>query len=84
MADGQKTFREQVIGQFSALTTAAFGLIAALAWNGFITLLFQHLFGTQSSLLPLFLYAVFVTVLAVIMSILIAKAARNALKQGQK
>ncbi len=82
VADDEKTFREQVIGQFSALITAAFGLIAALAWNSFIILLFQHIFGTTSTLLPMLLYAVFVTVLAVIMSILVARAARNALRSA--
>ncbi|MBX8636235.1 MAG: hypothetical protein KIS30_04575 [Thermoplasmata archaeon] len=73
MADSQKAgFKEQVLTNFSALITAAFGLVAALAWNGFILALFKQIFGTTGTLLPMFVYAVVVTIIAVVATIGVA------------
>lgn len=80
MADDEKSFREEVIDKFAALITAAFGLVAALAWNGFILALFEQIFGTTTGIVPNLAYAVVVTVIAVIMTILIARAAKKAKK----
>lgn len=49
-----------------ALATAAFGLIAALAWNTFITSLIGHFLKPGKGLLAELLYAVVITLLAVI------------------
>jgi hypothetical protein len=49
-----------------SLATAAFGFVAALAWNEFITALVRSVMGEQGGLLGLLLYAVVVTVLAVL------------------
>jgi hypothetical protein len=55
--------------------TAAFGMIAALAWNEAIKAAIKEVFGdTGNALLPLFVYAIVVTVLAVICIILIARS----------
>ncbi len=78
MADDEKPFREQLLDELSALLTAAFGLVAALAWNGFILAVFKQLFGTTTGLLPNLAYAVVVTIFAVIAMILIARAVRKA------
>ncbi len=80
MADDDKSFREQVIDNFAVLITTAFGLVAALAWNGFILALFQQIFGTTKGIAPNLAYAVVVTVIAVIMTIMIARAAKKAKK----
>ena len=73
MADSQKAgFKEQILNNFSALITAAFGLVAALAWNGFILVLFKQIFGTTGTLLPMFVYAVVVTIIAVVATIGVA------------
>ena len=75
MADAQKIgFKEQILNNFSALITAAFGLVAALAWNGFIVALFKQIFGSAGALLPMLIYAVVVTVIAVIATIGVAFA----------
>ncbi len=72
------SLKAEVIEKISALLAAAFGLIAALAWNGAIQELFAQIFGDQSSLVAMFVYAIVVTIIAVIAVILIGRAAGKA------
>jgi hypothetical protein len=74
-------FKVQLLETFAALITAAFGLVAALAWNETIKTAVGMVFGTDDSLLGLFVYAIIVTVLAVIMTIWIARALGKAKAQ---
>ena len=71
MAD--KAFSVQVLETIAALMTAAFGLIAALAWNGAIQWGVGELFPEAEGT-GLFVYALIVTVLAVVATILIARS----------
>jgi len=64
----------EVIEKIAALMTAAFGLVAALAWNGAIQTIFKYYFGEQGTILSMLLYAVIVTIIAVIVTIYIGKA----------
>ncbi len=57
-----------------ALMTAAFGLVAALAWNDTIKLIFKSIFGEQSNITAMLLYAIIVTAIAVFVTMQIAKA----------
>jgi hypothetical protein len=74
--------RKDVIEKVSALIIAAFGLVAALAWNDAIKAMFVGPCGTEgagalcmlSSGGP-WVYAIFVTVLAVLATIWVGKAA---------
>jgi hypothetical protein len=66
-------FKKQVLTQIGALLTAAFGLIAALAWNGAIQAIFKQVFGTADSLVPMLIYAIVVTIIAVIAMVVIGK-----------
>jgi hypothetical protein len=66
-------FKKQVLTQISALITAAFGLVAALAWNGAIQAIFKEVFGTIDAMVPMLVYAIVVTIIAVIMTIVIGK-----------
>jgi hypothetical protein len=66
----------EVIDKIAALMTAAFGLIAALAWNGAISSLFAaggplYFLATYG----VWAYAILVTVIAVIMTIWIGRVA---------
>jgi hypothetical protein len=62
-----------------ALASAAFGVVAALAWNSAITALVKQIFGTGGQIVSLFIYAILVTVLAVIVMVNLGKlAARTA------
>jgi len=49
-----------------SLATAAFGLIAALAWNTAITDLIKVFLPAGKGLAPEFIYAIVVTILAVV------------------
>jgi len=67
-------FKVQLLETFAALITAAFGLVAALAWNETIKAAVKAVFDTEDDLVGMLIYAIIVTVLAVIMTIWIAKA----------
>lgn len=74
-----------VIEKLSALITAAFGLVAALAWNDAIKALFKGPCETEGAgaLCTLssggpWVYAICVTILAVTATIWIAKVAEKA------
>jgi TRAP-type C4-dicarboxylate transport system permease small subunit len=69
------TMKEQVLDTIAALMTAAFGLIAALAWNTAIAdAVHQYFAKPGDQLTGEFVYAILVTILAVIAIILIARA----------
>ena len=70
--------KSEVIEKIAALLTAAFGLVAALAWNGAIQAIFKELFGSAESLIPMIVYAVVVTVIAVLVTIWIGRIAEKA------
>lgn len=67
--------KKEIIEKISSLAVAAFGLVAALAWNGAIQAIFKQVFGTAEGIGPMLTYAVVVTVIAVIVTIWIAKVA---------
>ena len=74
--------KNEVIDKVAALITAAFGLVAALAWNDAI----RGLFAETGPLYFLatygvWVYAIFVTVIAVIMTIWIGRVAAKAVKK---
>ncbi|HTY47062.1 MAG TPA: DUF5654 family protein [Methanomassiliicoccales archaeon] len=72
MAD--KAFRIQVLETIAALMTAAFGLVAALAWNQAIAWAVQQVFSKPADQgTGYFVYAILVTILAVIATILIGR-----------
>ncbi len=70
--------KDEVLTQIAALLTAAFGLVAALAWNGAIQALFKQVFGTADSLNAQLVYAIIVTIIAVIVTIWIARVVAHA------
>ena len=69
--------KSEIIEKMSSLITAAFGLVAALAWNGAIHAIFKEVFGTAEGVRPMVSYAVIVTIIAVIATVWIAKAAEK-------
>lgn len=73
MKNREEGMHIQVIEKISALLTAAFGFIAALSWNNAITALFTGIFGTPNALVPDLIYAVVVTVIAVVVTLWISK-----------
>ena len=76
--------RHDIIKALAALITAAFGLVAALAWNTAIQEIFKVIFGSQSGVLPMLIYAVIVTIIAVIATLAIGRAAAKAGVKDEK
>jgi hypothetical protein len=60
-----------------ALASAAFGVVAALAWNSAITALVKQIFGSGAQIVSLFIYAIVVTILAVIVMVQLGKLAER-------
>ena len=73
--------RGEVVEKIAALMTAAFGLVAALAWNGAIRAIFSEAFGDPDELVAMLVYAVLVTIIAVIITIWIAGVSEKAKSQ---
>ncbi len=65
--------RKELVERFTTLITAAFGLVAALAWNSAIQELFKEFFPVGGKLIAMFSYAIFVTILAVFTTLWITK-----------
>jgi len=61
--------------KIAELITSAFGLVAALSWNGAVLAIFERIFGKAKSLWAMILYAIIVTIIAVYVSIKISKFA---------
>ncbi|CAN5711546.1 hypothetical protein BH24ACT22_BH24ACT22_20060 [soil metagenome] len=59
----------EVLDKILQLMTAAFGLVAALAWNDAIQELFTTIFGEAGSLAAKFFYAALITVIVVVVTI---------------
>ena len=59
----------EILDRIIQLLTAAFGLVAALAWNAAIQELFTAVFGEAGDLAAKFLYAIIVTVVVVIVTV---------------
>ena len=58
-----------------ALITTAFAFVAGEAWNSAIQTLIESVIGTGDALPSLFTYAIVVTIIAVIVTVLIARVA---------
>jgi hypothetical protein len=70
--------QKEVIEKIAALITAAFGLVAALAWNEAIQEIFRLVFGEQSGVWAMIFYAVVITIIAVLVTIWIGRVAQKA------
>ncbi len=69
--------KKKIVEKLSIFITSAFGLVAALAWNSAIQLIFTSIFGTAGGLLYMLLYAFLVTIIAVVVTIWIGKIAEK-------
>lgn len=77
--------KSEVIDKLAALITAAFGLVAALAWNDAIKSLFAE--GGPLSFMAsygIWGYAILVTIIAVFATIWIGKLAERARREEER
>ena len=65
--------QKEVIDKIPVLMTTAYGLVAALVWNSAIQEIFRLVFGQQSGVWAMIFYAVIVTIIAVVVTILIGR-----------
>jgi len=70
--------KAEILDKIAALITAAFGLVAALAWNGAIRAIFDAVFGSADNITAMLIYAVVITIIAVLVTIWIARAVKRA------
>jgi len=71
-------FKIEVLDKIATLLTAAFAFIAAFAWNETMkTLVYENMSGEEAPYIVIS-YAVLITILAVVVTILIARAVSKA------
>ncbi len=73
MKEETKEMKSQILPTIATLMTTAFGLIAALAWNQAIQAIILQVLPKQSGILGLVIYAIIITIIAVIATISIAR-----------
>ena len=66
-----KLIMETILG----LITTAFAFVAGLAWTDAIQKLIEQVVGTGSALSSLFTYAIIVTIIAVLVTVILARFA---------
>jgi hypothetical protein len=67
--------RQVFLQTMIALASAAFGIVAALAWNSAIQATVTRIMGPDESLTGLYVYAILATILAVIVLVALGRAA---------
>lgn len=75
--DAKLTGKTVYITTMISLASAAFGVIAALAWNAAITELFNLVLPKATGVVGLFVYAVVVTVIAVVVMASLGRTAQR-------
>ena len=66
-----KLIMETILG----LITTAFAFVAGLAWNDAIQKLIESVIGSGDAIPSLFIYAIVVTIVAVVITVLVARIA---------
>jgi hypothetical protein len=80
---GLVTVSREVLEKTLQLATAAFGLVAALAWNDAIQTLFANVFGEAADVTAKFFYAIVITAVVVFATIRLARLEERVAKQEQ-
>lgn len=79
--EGLRNYQLEIVKQMIQLSTAAFGLIAALAWNELIKNLIdtyiKPILGTNSVIISQLIYALIVTAMAVLVTLQLGKLAKK-------
>jgi len=74
----QQPLRIEVLEKMSTLIAAAFGFVAAFAWNESFKLLIDRVVSEDAELYVYFAYAIMITIFAVFLIILVARATAKA------
>ena len=68
----------EIIEKLSTLVTAGFGLVAAFAWNDAIKAIFSKYYSAGEAIPEKVTYALTVTIIAVVITVYLGKAAQKA------
>ena len=81
MAKSKKSIHRELVTQMVALSTAGFGLVAALAWNeaiqAFVKEYIDQYISAGSGILSRFIYALIITLIAVMVTYQLSKLNRE-------
>jgi len=73
----KKSLRREILKQMITLSTASFGVVAALAWNNviqeFVTMYIKPYLPFGMGIISLLIYAILITILAVLVTYLFTK-----------
>jgi uncharacterized membrane protein YjjP (DUF1212 family) len=75
LVKGTTRFSGEVVATMISLASAAFGVVAALAWNAAITTAFEEAFGTAAEIWALFMYAIVITLVGVTVIVVLGRLA---------
>lgn len=76
--------KKEFITKFAMIITGAFSFLAALAWNETIKTFIQRYISPGKGLKSMLIYAVTVTIIAIVVSVYINKAADKFTKKQEK
>jgi len=74
----KNTLKIEILEKLSTLIAAAFGFVAAFAWNETFKLLLDQLVPEDVELIFYFIYAIAITIIAVFLIISVARATAKA------
>jgi uncharacterized membrane protein (DUF106 family) len=81
LSEHAKALRKELLKQMLALATSGLGLVAALAWNQVIqeavNAYIKPILGGSSGIISLLVYAVLVTILAVVVTYNLSKLTKD-------
>ena len=80
MTPEEKTFREELLSQLVTLSTSGFGIVAALAWNDTVQTFVNQFITPRipgSGLISKLLYALLITLLAVLITFQLSRIAAH-------
>ena len=77
-------FRIEVLEKMSTLIAAAFGFVAAFAWNETFKMVLREMVAEDVTIFAQLIYAIIITVFAVILIIVVARATAKAKARLEK
>ena len=80
----KNNLRSEFLKTMAQLTTAGFGLVAALAWNETIKDIIDRFISPGSGLISRLIYAILVTLLAVIVTYYLGRLTQEAKEEEEK
>ncbi len=70
---GKLTIEVEIMDKLATMVTVSFGFVAALTWNETLKMIFRQILGSDLPMLFMVIYAVIITIIAVIATMVIAR-----------